>query len=91
MSHASDPLADAVEDAVEHSLWQDLADAINRLEHHGICPLDSLADRLGVNAITEIDAGRIQGGGIRDRGYKLTYDLDTYDWTVVQRAEEAAQ
>jgi len=60
-------------DAIEHALWQDLADALQRLEDWGLMPLGELADRLGVNAIQEIDAGRSNGGAIRTGGYLLRY------------------
>lgn len=42
-------------DAIETSLWQDLADALNRLGEWGADPLLALADRLGVNSIAELD------------------------------------
>jgi hypothetical protein len=42
-------------DAIEYARWQDLADALNALTEWGANPLLALADRLGVNGITELD------------------------------------
>ena len=67
------PADQVMADAIEHALWQDLADAIQRLEDWGLMPLGTIADRLGVNAIHEIDAGASNGGAIRTGGYLLRY------------------
>ena len=50
-------------DAIESALWQDLADALNRLEDWGLTPLPDLS---------EVDAGDvIHGGAVREDGYLL--------------------
>ncbi|MFD0347305.1 hypothetical protein ACFQ0M_17100 [Kitasatospora aburaviensis] len=55
-------------DAIEHGLWQALANALQQLEDWGLMPLGQLADRLGVNFIQEVDAGpSIHGAGVRPR------------------------
>ncbi|MGW4648082.1 hypothetical protein [Kitasatospora sp. NPDC004289] len=53
-------------DAIEHGLWQSLADALRALEDWGLTPL---------GAIREIDAGPvIHGAGVRPPGgYLLRY------------------
>ncbi|GAA2838319.1 hypothetical protein RMN57_13075 [Kitasatospora sp. CM 4170] len=62
-------------DAIEHGLWQALANALQQLEDWGLMPLGQLADRLGVNFIQEVDAGpSIHGAGVRPPGgYLLRY------------------
>ncbi|MFB8242020.1 hypothetical protein ACFC58_36345 [Kitasatospora purpeofusca] len=69
------PPADQImADAIEHGLWQALADAIQRLEDWGLMPLAGIADQLGVTFVTEIDAGPgIHGGAVRIGGYLLRY------------------
>lgn len=68
------PVDQIMTDAIEHALWQDLADALNRLEDWGLMPLGELAERLGLNVIQEVDAGPvIHGAGVRVGGYLLRY------------------
>lgn len=55
MTTHDDATAARMYDAIEHARWQDLADALNRLTEWGADPLLALADRLGVNGITELD------------------------------------
>jgi len=42
-------------DAIEHALWQDVADALNRLSEWGADPLLALADQIGQNSISVLD------------------------------------
>jgi hypothetical protein len=68
------PTDQIMTDAIEHALWQDLADALDRIEAWGLDPIAGLAEKLGVTAIREIDAGPvIHGGGRREGGYLLRY------------------
>ena len=69
------PVDQIMTDAIEHALWQRLADAIQALEDWGLMPLGNIADQLGVNTIREIDAGNtIHGAGVRPPGgYLLRY------------------
>ncbi|MDX2699880.1 hypothetical protein [Streptomyces ipomoeae] len=55
MTTPNDDTAALMADAIEHTRWQDLADALNALTEWGADPLLALADRLGVNGITELD------------------------------------
>ncbi|MBD0743507.1 hypothetical protein [Streptomyces sp. CBMA152] len=87
-------------DAIEYALWQNLADALNRLEEYGLDPVAGLCEQLGAEPTQVIDAGDvIHGGGVRPSGdgYLLRYvapftrDNEPWGWVVQARArsEEA--
>lgn len=94
--NAEDKTTEAVMyDAIEGALWQDLADALNRLSEWGVDPLLHLADRLGVNGVRDLDP--------LERGHMLHYqppfqpdpkqpgtDLPV-GWQVVRREPEAGE
>jgi hypothetical protein len=95
----ADPTDARMYDAIEAALWQDLADALNRLSEYGLDPIAGLCDQLGAKPTTVIDAGTvIHGGGVRKpgEGYLLRYqspfsresDSDPWGWVVKPRAEE---
>ncbi|MFE7566900.1 hypothetical protein ACFU76_08030 [Streptomyces sp. NPDC057539] len=99
----SDPTDEVMYDAVEGALWQDLADALNRLAEYGLDPIAGLADELHVKPILRLDAGdAIHGGGVRKpgEGYFLrdqapfTPGPDGSDlpsgWIVERRAQDGA-
>jgi hypothetical protein len=75
-----DQIETQMHDAIESALWQDLADALTRLEDHGLLPLPDHG---------EIDAGPIIHGGVRKGGYMLRRsdmsESPAYCWTVVSR------
>lgn len=77
--------ADAVMvDAIECALWQDLADALTRLEDWGLDPIAGLCEQLGARPVAVIDAGPvIHGGGVRAGGYLIRQVEST--WTVARR------
>ncbi|MFJ9771173.1 hypothetical protein ACIRVF_08010 [Kitasatospora sp. NPDC101157] len=87
----ADPLADAINNGIEHALWQDLADALNRLEAFGICPLDGIADQLGVNAITILDPPTMCGSSARGTGHAVRWDPELTDWIVTDHTPPASQ
>lgn len=70
-------------DAIEAALWQDLADALTRLEDYGLLPLPDLA---------EVDAGPVINGGVRDGGYLLRRseltETPAFCWVVAPRGTE---
>jgi hypothetical protein len=80
-------------DAIEHALWQDVADALNRLGEWGADPLLSLADKIGENSISVLDPAEVH------QKYRLRYqppfvpDPDNpgrdlpFGWQVEQREE----
>jgi hypothetical protein len=77
MPHPADAL---IHHAIEAALWQDLADALNRLQDYGLDPIT------GEISPTVIDAGdAIHGGGIRAGGYRLNWTDST--WVVTSRTE----
>ncbi|MEU0831242.1 hypothetical protein [Streptomyces sp. NPDC005969] len=102
MSNQTDAL---MYDAIESSLWQNLADALNRIEEYGLDPIAGLAEKLGAKpgtATTVIDAGDvIHGGGVRPagQGYLLRWrgmgntgpngEDLPSGWTVTARSETA--
>ncbi|MDJ0342248.1 hypothetical protein QMK19_03480 [Streptomyces sp. H10-C2] len=87
-------------DAIESALWQDVADALNRLEEYGLNPITALCDQFGAKPVATLDTGGvIHGGGRREdgEGYLLRYvpaftpgphgeDLP-FGWTVAPRGE----
>lgn len=87
----ADELGERIADAVEFALWQDLADALNRLHEWGLMP---------VYPPRPIDAGdTIHGAGVRapGEGYFLRYVPPFSEesekrgwrgWTVVSRSEQ---
>lgn len=63
-------------DAIEFALWQDVADALNRLSEYGLDPIAGLCEQLGSKPVMVLDAGAvIHGGGVRKdgEGYLLRY------------------
>lgn len=81
-----DPTDARMYDAIESALWQDLADALNRLQEHGLDPIAGLAEHLNVRPITDIDAGAvIHGGSPREGGYLLRWDGLGSAWAVAPR------
>lgn len=96
----SDPIDERMYDAIESALWQNLADALNRLSEYGLDPIAGLCEQLGhkPNAALTVDAGDvIHGGGVRepDEGYFLRYqspysreyDTDPCGWVVAARKQ----
>lgn len=82
-------------DAIEGALWQDLADALNRLGDWGVDPLLALADRIGENSIAELDP--------LERGHMLRYQPPfvpdpnnpeqnlPFGWQVIRRETGAGE
>jgi hypothetical protein len=63
----SPDLTDAVmADAIEHGLWQNLADSLNRLEEWGLMPL---------HPARTVDTPVIHGSSPRTGGYRLAYQV----------------
>lgn len=60
-------------DAIEHSRWQDLADALNRLSACNIDVIAGFCEGLGRKPVPVVDAGVHHGGTIREGGYLLRY------------------
>lgn len=84
----ADPTTALMYDAVEYSLWADLADALTRLEEYGLDPIATLCEQLGSKPVTVLDAGDvIHGSGIRPPGGYLLRNNDTSRWTVADRAK----
>lgn len=54
----------AMADAIEHGMWQSLAEALNRLDMWGLMVL---------YPATEVDTDVIHGSSPREGGYKLRY------------------
>ncbi|MER6492628.1 hypothetical protein [Streptomyces griseorubiginosus] len=90
MTEPDDETTARMYDAIEHARWQDLADALNRLTEWGANPLLALADRLGVNDITELDPAE------DNHTYRLRYrppfgeerTVDRGPGWIVERREE---
>jgi hypothetical protein len=92
-------------DAIESALWQDLADALNRLSEYGLDPIAGLCEQLGAKPTAVIDAGGvIHGGGVREEneGYRLRYrpaftfaengqDMLPFGWIVEARSMPTAE
>jgi hypothetical protein len=99
----TNPTDEIMFDAIEGALWQDLADALNRLSDYGLDVVAGMAEKLGHQAheALTVDAGDvIGGGGVRepDDGYYLRYqpgftpgpdgaDLPS-GWVVAARKEQ---
>lgn len=82
----TDP-AEVMADAIEHALWQNLADALTRIEDWGLDPIAGLCEQFGARPVTVIDAGPvIHGGGVRAGGYLLRLVEST--WTVDPRPHD---
>lgn len=63
-------------DAIEYALWQDLANALNRLSEYGLDVVAGFCEGLGVKPTNVVDAGDvIHGGAVREdgEGYMLRY------------------
>lgn len=86
-------------DAIEYALWQDLANALNRLSEYNIDMIAGFCEQLGVKPTAVVDAGAHHGGTVRDGGYMLRYqptftpDPDDptrnlpFGWQVVARPD----
>ncbi|HTE57038.1 MAG TPA: hypothetical protein VK698_39565 [Kofleriaceae bacterium] len=85
----TDPTATRMYDAVEYGLWQDLADALNRIEEYGLDPIAQLCEQLNAKPVQAIDAGDvIHGSGVRKPGgYLLRHRSSRFGWTVQDRAK----
>jgi hypothetical protein len=80
----ADPADALMHDAIEAALWQDLADALNRLQDYGLDPT------AGEISTTVVDAGDvIHGGGVRAGGYLLSWTGS--EWAVTSRSGEAGR
>lgn len=85
-----DPTDALMYDAIESALWQDLADALNRLLDYGLDPT------MGEVSATVVDAGGvIHGGAVREGGYLLRWKGDEGDspgscWVVASRPAAGA-
>ncbi|PJN00840.1 hypothetical protein CG740_23340 [Streptomyces sp. CB01201] len=84
----TDPIEDRLYDAIEYSLWADLADALNRIEEYGLDPIAGLCEQLHATPVHTIDAGDvIHGGGVRKPGgYLLRNQSCEHGWAVAERA-----
>lgn len=83
----TDPTARLMTVAIESTLWQGLADALNRLQDWGLDPVAGLCEQLDAFPATVIDAGPvIHGGGVRACGSLLRLVEST--WTVEPRCSE---
>lgn len=85
----TDPIEARFYDAIEYSLWADLAAALTRIEEYGLDPIANLCEQLHASPVQTIDAGDVIHGGGRRKpgGYLLRHRSSEHGWIVQDRAE----